>query len=278
MRMLLIDVNLVYSVYYKLSMEKKIIITILTILLQVVIGIPKATAQSYNEIQTANMQKLSEYTQQNYDYITNLMKELGDRYQNTPVEKREELLHSIINEADSISIDKFCDVQYRYIFVFGVDNDNKLGLKMPCLNKIAYLFELRGCNLMAKNFYEQSLSIVPQNADALAGLKRIKKDKRKIQWNNLINNAQTIGQALTILGSSMEQNNSDSSYDEGNNSHSSSKKGKTSKSNSSSGCKHCGGTGHCPYCNGDGFNYVAGNPVQCTACKGHIGRCKWCNK
>ena len=41
-------------------------------------------------------------------------------------------------------------------------------------------------------------------------------------------------------------------------------------------CSHCHGTGICNYCNGDGYNYVAGNPVKCTACTGLIGQCKWC--
>lgn len=261
-------------------MLPKNILTLIGTILLLVVYPSNASAQSYNEIQTANMQKFGEYMQQNMDYANNLMKKLGDDYQNTPPKKREELLHSIISEADNISIDNFCDVQYRYTFVMAVDNDNKLGLKIPCLNKIAYLFELQGCDLMAKNFYEQTLSIEPQNTDALAGLKRIKKEKRRIKWNNLINNAQTIGQALIALGNSMEQSDSDASNNESSNSTSTSKKakGSKSKSSSSSSCKHCSGTGICPYCNGDGYNYVAGSPVQCTACKGHVGRCKWCNK
>lgn len=41
-------------------------------------------------------------------------------------------------------------------------------------------------------------------------------------------------------------------------------------------CNLCLGSGRCKYCNGDGYNYTAGTPVQCKGCVGHIGRCKRC--
>lgn len=45
---------------------------------------------------------------------------------------------------------------------------------------------------------------------------------------------------------------------------------------SSDTCMHCYGTGICNYCNGDGYNYVSGTAVRCTACTAIIGKCKWC--
>lgn len=43
-----------------------------------------------------------------------------------------------------------------------------------------------------------------------------------------------------------------------------------------SGKNSCHGTKKCSYCQGDKFNYVAGNRVKCEVCKG-TGKCKKCN-
>lgn len=39
---------------------------------------------------------------------------------------------------------------------------------------------------------------------------------------------------------------------------------------------HCHGSKKCGWCNGDGFNYTAGNPVKCSRCDGK-GKCTYCN-
>jgi len=239
------------------------------------------SAQSYNEIQTENLQKFAEYIKATTGEAYALLNNLGKRYEKTPAAKREEFLHALIQEADNIPIDQLNEVMGRYHFVITKDKENKHGLKHLGANRKAYLFELRGCDLLAREEYNLVLKEDPNNADAKAGIKRIKKRKRKIRWNNLLNNAPSIAQTLTDIGNSMAQGSGGSSYDEDSSSSSSSSKkskGSKKKSSASKGCKHCGGTGKCTYCNGDGFNYVAGNPVQCTACKGHLGRCKWCNK
>lgn len=67
---------------------------------------------------------------------------------------------------------------------------------------------------------------------------------------------------------------SDDSSDSG--SSSDGKRKSASKTKGSDTCMHCYGTGICNYCNGDGYNYAAGNFVKCTACSSNIGKCKWC--
>lgn len=56
-------------------------------------------------------------------------------------------------------------------------------------------------------------------------------------------------------------------------------KAKSKVSSKQKSCSHCFGTGICNYCNGDGYNYVTGEPVKCKACCkdcNQLGRCKWC--
>lgn len=243
------------------------------------VGCFDVAAQSYTEIQVENTQKFAEYMKATSGESYEILSKLGKRYRKIPSVKREDFLRTLIKEADNISIDQFNEVAGRYHFVLTEDKDNKFGLKYLCMNRKAYLFELRGCDILARGEYSLVLKEDPKNVEAKAGVKRIKKRKRKIRWNNFLKNAPAIAQTLTDIGNSMMQSDGESSYDDSGHA-SSPKKSKSSKkkSSASSDCKHCSGTGICPYCNGDGYNYVAGNPVQCNACKGHIGRCKWCNK
>ena len=52
--------------------------------------------------------------------------------------------------------------------------------------------------------------------------------------------------------------------------------GKCSGGTKPSSRYHCHGSKKCGWCNGDGFNYTAGNPVKCSRCNDK-GKCTYCN-
>lgn len=89
--------------------------------------------------------------------------------------------------------------------------------------------------------------------------------------------SKTFSLANQIITDVQASSNSGQSVDDEDESRSKSGGKRSTASKRSGNCTSCHGTGICTYCNGDGYNYSAGTPYRCNACKTNAGVCERCH-
>lgn len=210
------------------------------------------------------------------------------------VEKAKDYFYQAYNLPD----DQMEEKARLYGMVINSDPNNETGYSALAYNNVGVLFDQCGDTKKAKEFFEKALELSPNNEQASANLKAIKKKRRNERWNKFSNALGVMSNALQDVNNSVSGNSSYSNsssndsyqsvdiYGSSSSSYNSSANirkcsqcagtGTCSGGTKASAKYHCHGSGKCGWCNGNGYNYTAGHPVTCTRCKGK-GKCTYCN-
>ena len=197
---------------------------------------------------------------------------------------------TVLEEARSIPISEYnkkTGLYYRIIF--GLDKKNEQGIKVIAYNDLAKMFEEKGRLKLAQSYYQKVYDTDPSFENAKSEVDRIKAKIKEQKWDKAMDVLDRVADGIASAGAAIytvagaiegatQMMTSDSNAGQATESTSRQKPSKSSVSQlvKDNTCMHCYGTGICNYCDGSGYNYAGGNPYRCTACSGHIGKCKWC--